>query len=250
MKKNQSLISVICCCICLASVPYVHCQSVQDIWNEGMRFEEKFQDAEALECFMKILARNPGHFGSLCQASKLSSRLGARTDNLSEKKKKVLFAKDLACRAMSADQLNADAHFHYMVALGLVAEMADNPVEKLENARIIKREAEVILRLDSNYAAVYYILCKWHAALSGLSWVERLIANTVLGGIPEGASYTESLLCFQRAINLRPDYILFYYGLSKTLAGHGQQEMALKTLEQALLLPALELDDEIRKEDC
>ena len=250
MKKNSSLISVIGFWICLTSALNAYCQSAQDLWNEGMRFEEKFQDAEALRCFMKILERYPGHSGALCHASKLSAQLGGRLDNLMEKKKKVMFAKDLACRAMAADQLNADAHFHYIVALGLMAEMADSPVEKLENARIIKREAEFILRLDSNYAGVYYILGKWHAAISGLRWVDRLIIKALLGGLPEGASYNESILSFQRAVRLRPDYILFYYGLSKALADHGQNEVALKTLEQALLLPSLEPDDEIRKENC
>ena len=44
--------------------------------------------------------------------------------------------------------------------------------------------------------------------------------------------------------------ILFYYGLSKALADRGQKEMALKTLEQALLLLSLGPDDEIRKENC
>ena len=225
-------------------------QPVETLWQEGIRLEKRNEDVPALEYFMKILQHNPDHLGALCKASRLYSRIGGRSEIQSEKKELMLKAKTLACEAIHTDNQSADAHFQYVLALGMLSELADNPKDKLESARIIKSEAETILRLDSNYAGVYYVLGKWNAALSGLNWFERFIGHTLLGGIPPGASYDEALRLFQHAIDLQPDCILFYYGLAKTLADHGQNEEAMKNLDKALLLPILEPDDQIRKERC
>jgi tetratricopeptide (TPR) repeat protein len=225
-------------------------QPVETLWLEGIRLEKRNEDVLALEYFMRILQSNPGHPGALCKASKLYSRLGGRSEIKSEKKEMMLKAKSLACEAIHTDNQNADAHFQYILALGMLSEIADNPKDKLESARIIKNEAEIILLLDSNNAGAYYVLGKWNAALSGLNWFERFIGQTLLGGIPPGASYAEALRLFQHAIDLQPGCILFYYGMAKTLADHGQNEEAMKNLEKALLLPMLEPDDQIRKEKC
>lgn len=236
--------------VCLVSCQTGQCQPVETLWQEGVRLERRNEDAPALDYFMKILQHHPNHVGALCKASRLYSRIGGRSEIKSEKKEKVLKAKTLACEAIRADGQNTDAHFQYIVALGLLSEMADNPKDKLENARVIKKEADTVLRLDSNYAGVYYVLGKWHAALSRLNWFEQFIGHTLLGGIPSGASYPQALRSFQRAIDLQPDCILFYFGMAKTLADHGQYEAALMKLEEALLLPILEPDDQIRKENC
>ena len=225
-------------------------QPVETLWQEGIRLEKRNEDVPALEYFMKVLQINPAHLGALCKASKLYSRLGGRSEIKSEKKELMLKAKALACEAIHTDNQNADAHFQYLLALGMLSEIADNPKDKLESARIIRNEAETILLLDSNNAGAYYVLGKWNAALSGLNWFERFIGQTLLGGIPPGASYTEALRLFQHAIDLQPGCIMFYYGMAKTLADHGQNEDAMKNLEKALLLPILEPDDLIRKEKC
>ncbi len=235
---------------CLGSPQVARTQPVETLWQEGVRLEKRNENAEALEYFIKILQHDPNHLGALCKASRLYSRIGGRPGIKSEKKENVLKAKTLACEAIQKDNNNTEAHFQYIVALGLLAEMADNTRDKLENARVIKKEAETVLSIDSNYAAVYYVLGKWNAALSGLNWLEQFIAQTLLGGIPGGASYPEALRDFQHAIDLQPDCILFYYGMAKTLADHNEHEEALKVLGEALLLPILEPDDQIRKENC
>jgi len=206
----------------LVSSQMLQAQPDETLWQEGVRLEKRNEDAPALEYFMKILQNNPAHLGALCKASKLYSRIGGRTEIKSEKKENVLKAKALACEAIHIDNQNTEAHFQYMIAMGLLSEMAENPKDKLENARVIKKEAETVIRLDSNIAGVYYVLGKWNAALSGLNWFERFIGNTLLGGIPPEASYPEALRLFQHAINLQPDCILFYYGMAKAMADHGQ----------------------------
>src|SRR5258706_2162418 len=120
-------------------------QPVEDLWQEGVRLEKRNEDVQALEYFMKILEHNPAHPGALCKASKLYSRLGGRSKIRSEKKEMILKARTLASEAIHTDNQNPDAHFQYILALGLLSEMADNPKDKLESARIIKKEAETVL---------------------------------------------------------------------------------------------------------
>ena len=236
--------------VCLLSAQPGKTQSLEALWQDGVCLEKRNEDARALPYFTKILQYNPRHIGALCKASMLHSRFGGRPGIRSERKENVLKAKTFAFEAIQIDTVNIDAHFLYIVALGLLSEMADNPKDKLENARIIKKEAEIVLRLDPNHAAVYYVLGKWNDALSQLNWIEQFLSRILLGGIPAGASYPEALRNFQHAIDLRPDCILFYYGMAKTLAGHGQRAEALKKLEEALSLPLLEPDDQLRRENC
>jgi tetratricopeptide (TPR) repeat protein len=128
--------------------------------------------------------------------------------------------------------------------------MADGPREKLENARIIRKEADLILSLDPNYAPAYYILGKWHHALASLNGVERMFCNMFFGGVPEGASMDEAVRCYEKAIQLRPDYILFHYSKAMSLHWLGEHKKSAVVLEKALTLSPQDLEDPVRLQKC
>jgi regulator of microtubule dynamics protein 3 len=199
---------------------------------------------------LEDLKRQPQNVNLLVKASKLAGTLGGRADEGKVKDRLIDQAKCYATRAINLERSNVDAHFCLIIALGLASENASSAKERLKNARFIKSEADLILRLNPNHAGAYYVLGKWHLGLSNLSPLEKVFCNTFLGGLPEGASQASAQLNFQRAVRLQPDFILFHYGLAQALASEGDNARARQVLEHALQLPVREADDFVRKNNC
>ena len=215
----------------------------------SIALEVNFQEEQALQCYLKVLSNGPENVDVLALASRLYSRTGGREENLHLKKTRVLKAESLARRAMALDSNHVGARFQYIVSLALLSEMADSPKEKLKNARLIRDQSMRVLAIDPNHAATHYVMGKWHHGLSRLSWFDRLVCEAFLGGLPV-ASAEEASHYFQRAIDLQPDQILFYYGLAGYYVDEGRYPEATQVLESALELIELEPDDVVRKRNC
>lgn len=196
------------------------------------------------------LKTSPNDVELLLQASGLEARFGGRMKSGKQKSMLLANARVHAMRAIAAAPSNVEAHFNFIIALGLLAESSCSPKGKLEFAKTIKAEADLILRLDSTHAGAYYVLAKWHEALSNISIAERIFCNMFFGGVPSGASMDRALMCYKRAIGLRPDFILFHYGLAHALASRGDNTAAAQLLHHAISLPISEPDDLLRKRNC
>jgi regulator of microtubule dynamics protein 3 len=199
---------------------------------------------------INVLETNPDDLQLLLSASKLAGQLGGRVNKGNCRDKYIIAAKRFALTAIKQDPTNVDAHFYFIISLGLASENASSSKERLQNAKVIKKEADLILSLDPDHAGTYYVLGKWHEGLSRLTTLEKIVCNTFLGGVPEGASYANALRCFQRAIQLQPDFILFHYGLAHAFESAGDTPSALRVLRKAICLPARESDDIVRKNNC
>jgi tetratricopeptide (TPR) repeat protein len=158
-------------------------------------------------------------------------------------------ARQLASRALRYDQNLTEARLAFAVSLGLISKASKNPSEKLRNAMRIREEAELILSNDSLCGAANYILAKWHYELAKLTWLERLACKTLIT-FPKDVSYERSLYYYEKAISLRPNYILFHYGKAATLYQKGEFNAAVSVLENAIKLPFLEADDKVRHAQC
>lgn len=252
-----SPVKLMCMLFGLLFVPGPICQahgnspgSLDSLWKRGLRLEQEFRDADALASYLAILEIRPDHYPALCKAARLNVRLGGRAENPSQGKNWITRSALFALRAIRLKPHDPGGHVEYLVALGMLSDIATTPVEKLRYARLIKAEGDLVLQLDPACAPAHYILGKWHQGLSLLNWAERLVVNSLFGGMPRGASYSQALHHFNRAITLAPDYILFYYGLSQAYVAQGRYDEARSTLHVALRLPSLEPDDEVRKQNC
>jgi sterol desaturase/sphingolipid hydroxylase (fatty acid hydroxylase superfamily) len=228
----------------------MHAQSTQELIEHGQKLEKTFKDQAALEKYQQALAQEPRHEVALVRSSRVLCNIGGRSTDKKFKKAKALRARGYALEAIRLNHKNTEAHLCYILALGILSEMADGPREKLENARIIRKEADLILSLDPNYAPAYYILGKWHHALASLNGVERMFCNMFFGGVPEGASMDEAVRCYEKAIQLWPDYILFHYSKAMSLHWLGEHKKSAVALEKALTLSPQDLEDPVRLQKC
>ena len=218
--------------------------------EEGVRLEKEFKIEEALKKFELVLKTNPNHIQALIHASRTASNIGGHFTDDAERKPKLLQAEAYSLRAIRLDPVSTDAHFSLILTLGLQAESAGSPREKLKNAKSIRTEAETILKIDSSYALAYFVLGKWHQELYKLNWFEKFACELFFGGLPEGISIDKAVNNFQRALQLDPENILFMYGQAIALQYEGRKLEAIQLLEKALKMPLREPDDLQRKEKC
>ncbi|MBL7853797.1 MAG: hypothetical protein JNL17_05340 [Cyclobacteriaceae bacterium] len=233
-------------CVVLA----VHGQSASDLFAEGLALEKAFKVEEALAKYEAVLQRQPTHEEALWHASRMESNVGGHLKEKAAKRTHYEKAQAYAQKAIQLNPQSVGGRFAHIISMGLLSEIADNPREKIKNAKIIREEAETIVKLDSTFAPVYFVLGKWHYELAKLNWLEQLACDFFFGGMPEDVSMEKAIRHFERASTLDPDNILFLYGEASVYHYKKNYPRAKALLVRAVRLAPREPDDILRKEKC
>jgi tetratricopeptide (TPR) repeat protein len=220
-------------------------------FDQGLQLENNFDVEGALRQYEVVLAEQPNHVQALTHASRMLTNIGGRLslDHKAEKKKYYEQAKTYALSALRLDPQVVDTHLAYVVALGLLTEVAGSASERVRDAKVIKTEAETIIKLDSTFGAGYFVLGKWHLEVSKLNWMEKLACDLFFGGLPE-ASVSTAIACLKKASQLEPNTILYLYGEASAYEYEGDKTTAIALLKKAIALPPKEPDDLQRKQRC
>lgn len=229
-----------------AGLSYTILQKITSRYDSG-EFHDNSRKLSSIEIMLKA---KPMNLDLLLQASHFAANLCAPSENKKLRACYINKAANYAQRSIEVAPTSKDAHLNYIIALGLLSEIANKPSEKLAHAQIIKEEAELLLNIDSLFAPAHFALGKWHLSLASLSWLEKITCELMFGGMPKEASLVTALKCFERAIKLQPDYILFYYNKALALEQLGHYREASKTLKKSLSLSIKESNDRIRRENC
>jgi tetratricopeptide (TPR) repeat protein len=153
-----------------------------------------------------------------------------------ERKQRIASAERHARAAIRVAPDSALGHEWLAVVLGRKA-LKEGPKSKLSMAREIKSEVDRALELNPNSARAYHVRGRWNRELASLNAMERLAANTVLGGVPKGASTANADEAFQKAIALEPDYINHRLEYGRLLLQLKRPDDARRELEKAIALP-------------
>jgi tetratricopeptide (TPR) repeat protein len=225
-------------------------QSTTALYQQGLSFEREFRDREALAKFHDVLERDPLHQGALTHASRMLSNVAGRANHAPIKLSCARRASSLAQKAIQLDSANKDAHLNYVIALGLLAEVASSSREKIQHAKVIHREALIMLKLDSGFAPAFYILGKLNLSLATLTWLEKLACKVLFGQTFDEASVEDAVGYFNKAIALKPDYILFHYNKALAYYYSSNYQEAKRCLLYATALEQQEPDDKFRLNQC
>lgn len=220
-------------------------------FEEGLQLEKNFNVEAALSKYQQAIAMQPHYVPALTHASRMLTNIGGRLDtgHKAEKKKYYEQAKAYALTALNLDSSTVDTHLAYLISLGLLTEVAGSAGERVHDAKIIKHEAETIIRIDSTFGAGYFVLGKWHLEVSKLNWMERWACQLFFGGLPE-ASIPQAISYLKKASRLEPNTILYLYGEASAYEYEGDKKTATQLLKKAIVLPPREPDDLQRKQRC
>ncbi len=191
--------------------------------------------AAARREYAAALAATPGDFGTLWRLARVESEMGedARGD---AQRELVLASVEHAREAVRVAPDSAQGHLWVAATLGRQA-LKEGPKTRLALAREIKSEVDRALALDPGIARAYHVRALWNRKIASLSFVERAAANTVLGGVPKGASMENAVRDLEKAVELEPQYVNHRLELGRTLLEMKRWDEARRELETAHRLP-------------
>ncbi|MBK9637413.1 MAG: hypothetical protein IPO63_06215 [Bacteroidetes bacterium] len=226
----------------------------QEVKSELQKFHlgEKLQQekkwSEALVLFKELLKGDSSNVEYLWRTSYIHSIIGVEQKKESAKQEWYKKAAYLGKKAITQHPQNANAHYAYAVSLGRMTEFASNKT-KIDNAKLIKSEAELTIKLDPKTAGAYHILGRWHREIAGFNILERTMIKAIFGALP-GGTYEESIKNFERAIMLEPLNAIHYYELAQTFLARDEEkdtQNAKNWLTKAIQIQVKNADDKNNK---
>jgi tetratricopeptide (TPR) repeat protein len=139
-----------------------------------------------------------------------------------------------------ADSLNerfpgrAESHFWLALSQGSLIPF-HGAKEKVQTSRIVLREANRAIEIDSGFVLAYVILGIFQREAAKISWLERLIANVVFGADFSG-SLAQSETFLRRSVTLNPSNSYGYYELFMTYKAMNDTTRAIQSLQRLLTI--------------
>ena len=191
--------------------------------------------ADARSAWLAALESRPNDLAALTRLVRVESELSEDAHG-EEQRTLVMSAVDHARAAVKTSPDSAEAHVWLAVALGRQA-LHEGPKTKLALSREIKSEVDRAITLDSHIGRAYHVRAIWNRELSSLNMLERAMANTVLGGVPKGASMDNAVTDLRTAVELEPNYVNHRLELGRTYLQLRKFDLARPELEKAVALP-------------
>ncbi len=220
-----------------------HADELEQRLQRAFELSERFQDEEALAAFKSVLELQPDNYDALWNIVMLHTSIGHRQTRSSAEEAHYDEAFEYAKILKEAHPDEAGSYFAYAAAVGRKAQSV-GPRERIRLSNEIRENAEKAVEMDPEYSRAWSVLGNWHHRAANLSRLERMAANALFGGAPEGASNDKARAAFERAIELDPEFILYYHDKAEFYITIGEKDDARRVIEQGLALDIRTSDDE------
>jgi tetratricopeptide (TPR) repeat protein len=155
-------------------------------------------------------------------------------------------AETFATRAVKEDSLNSDAHTWRGVSIGYIA-IYEGVRSKVRMCNEIKNELDKAIKLNPKNDVAYSILGTFYRTLGKVGWIEKQLADLLLGGLPEGG-FPEAEQALKKAIDIAPNIIRHRFELGQLYIDMEKPEEAKKVFQSAIDLPPVLASDNSRIE--
>ncbi|TNE71457.1 tetratricopeptide repeat protein [bacterium] len=238
--------SLILCVVLLSFIGQIKAQQV--LLQEANQIKEKDYE-KALALYSQVIDADPNNFEATWNLAFLYTKVGNRAAKKEDKETYFKKAMELSEKSLQLDPNSTYSHYVYAVALGRMGDIM-GAKQRVQNATLIKEHTEKALEIDPSHAAAWHLLGKLNYRLHNLNMAEKAAAAVLFGGLPSGVSTEKAAEYYQKAVDLRGDYLLYRLDLSVALIKLGKKAEAKKVLEKAITLPAITEDDPQNIEDC
>ncbi len=225
----------------LLSIGTVSAQTTGDRLEPSRALAEdlfyRFHYADAAQMYRELLAADSTNFSLL---TRLSESWNFRGLDLQSQTKKDSAEVAFERAVRYAEQTRRHHTDSAMTYVNLAAAYGDLALfrggkAKVHIGREVKRFCEQALRIDSTNVVALTILGVFNRELSKLSWIQRLVAKTVYGGLPDG-SIEMSVEFLEKALKVDSTALFPNYSLAVTYRRMKEEEAALAQLEKVLTL--------------
>jgi len=136
-----------------------------------------------------------------------------------------------ARRCVTVDSQSSAGYTWLAAALGNTA-MFEGSRTKVAYCREIKRLLDIAIVLDPKNDVAYSILGSFYRQLANVNWLERSLADLLMGGLPQGGR-KESEDALTKAIAIAPNIIRHRYELGLLYKEWSKDDQARETFEVA-----------------
>ncbi len=172
----------------------------------------------------------------------MCSRIGQReTVNIKLRNDYYKAAVIYAQTALKIDPKNSEANCVMAIALGR-SSLTKSGKEKIENAREVKKYVDAAIANDPQNFKAWHVLGRWQFEISNLNGLERGLVKILYGALPP-ASIKQSIVSFEKARALRPEFILNYFEMARAYKDNGNKAKAIAYLQYMIKLPNQTEDD-------
>lgn len=206
----------------------------------------QFDNKLALENYQKVLTINPDNYEANWKSARAYIDIGEDLEDEDARAEYYRNAEKFARNAVHNNEVKSNGHLFLSIALGRVALDA-GAKQRIKMSKEIKIEADLAVKYNEQNDLAYHVLGRWNRKISNLSWIEKGFADMFLGGVPEDASNEAAIANFQKAIEIKPEYINHYLELGITYEMMGEDEQALAAFKKCLELKSSHMDDETHK---
>jgi tetratricopeptide (TPR) repeat protein len=226
MKKIIAFFVFFCC----ANV--IIAQDVNALITEGQKLESIFDEANALNKYKEVLKVAPQNMTALSRCSELCSSIGNKQ---SSTKDRDAYFKTALVYAQTALKLYPESditNISMAIAVGRMV-LTKSGKEKIASVKDLKAYAEKAIKVNPGNFKGWHILGKWHYEVANLSSFERAAAKLLFGALP-GASFSNAILCYEKAKTLNPNFLLNLLELARVYKKTGETakaKAALTTLQ-------------------
>lgn len=199
-------------------------------------------EEKSLNLYLQVLEIDNNNYTALWNASLLFARKGYR--QIQDEKKRELYKRSLyyAEKAVLTYPDSGHSHYVYAVANGRLSDLGDKK-ERIKKSHLIKKHIDKAVLIDPDYAPSWHLYGVWHSSVANIGKAEKIAANMISEGIPSGASHEKAEEYLKRAIEIKPEQILFRLDLAKHYKNSGQHEEAEQELKNLLNLEPKLKDD-------
>lgn len=241
MKSIRSLCCLLLVFVVVTARSAYGDERVDQLIKEGNGFDEKFQPAKALDCYLPAEKLDPKNVDLLLRIARQYRHLMQDATKTNLQLKLGETAKTYALRAAALAPNDPETHLSVAISYAKMVPILGLK-ERLETSRLIKSTVDKVLALDPKKDLAWNILGCWHQRLADINMVKRAVAMVVYGGLP-AASNEESVKCLKKAIELNPKNLLHFIELGRTYAQMGNAGEAKKYLTIGLAMPNVGKDD-------
>lgn len=106
--------------------------------------------------------------------------------------------------------------------------------DQVRIARELARESESLVRRQDDDPDAIHLLSWLNFKVGSVSPLQKMIATAFFGGLPKGLDVDKAFFLLERAMQFRPDYVVYQYDLGIFYLRTGVKEKARRQFEQVL----------------
>jgi regulator of microtubule dynamics protein 3 len=237
--KNRRMVMAAVALLCtiilspLASYSSIAEENSEVLMARALQLRDGNREAEALPLFEAVLREAPGNYQALLNAAFIHFRLGWLYSDQKEEKDHYMKMQGYARRALNQRPMEYQAKLMCLVAKAKTAGYL-SPRQQVRIAKELQQELEALMASNKNDPDTLYFLSWLNYKVGKLGSLEKMLASVFFGGLPENLTIENAVELMQKAIELRPDYSIYYFDLGLFEQRLGQREKARSLFEKVL----------------